>query len=48
MTYLITYLRNDDVHCHEWIAPSNWSTAAVRRSFAQQFSGARIISITRS
>lgn len=46
MTYLITYRKNNETITLEWIAPSNWSEAAIRRAFYYQHSGAEIISIT--
>ena len=46
MPYLITYRKNNEQHELEWIAPSNWSQAAIRQAFYCQYSGAEIISIT--
>ena len=46
MPYLITYRKNNETITFEWIAPSNWSEAAIRQAFYCQYSGAEIISIT--
>ena len=45
MIYLITYRKNNEIITLEWIAPSNWSEAAIRQAFYFQHSGAEIISI---
>ena len=45
MPYLITYRKNNEQHELEWIAPSNYSQAAIRQAFYCQYSGAEIISI---
>ena len=45
MTYLITYRKNNETITLEWIAPSNFSQAAIRQAFYCQYSGAEIISI---
>ena len=45
MPYLITYRKNNETITLEWIAPSNWSEAAIREAFERQYSGAEIISI---
>ena len=45
MIYLITYRKNNETITLEWIAPSNWSEAAIRQAFYCQYSGAEIISI---
>ena len=45
MPYLITYKKSNETITLEWIAPSNWSEAAIREAFYCQYSGARIISI---
>ena len=46
MLYLIAYRKNNETITLEWIAPSNWSEAAIRQAFCCQYSGAEIISIT--
>ena len=45
MVYLITYCKNNEVIAIEWVAPSNFSQAAIRQAFYCQYSGAEIISI---
>lgn len=47
MTYLITYRKNREIHSIEWVAPTGFSRAAVRRSFAQAFPGAELFHIRR-
>lgn len=46
MAYEITYRKNNEQHQLEWIAPSNFSEAAIREAFERQYSGAEIIAIT--
>lgn len=45
MAYSITYRKNNETIKIEWIAPSNWSEAAICQAFYCQYSGAEIISI---
>lgn len=45
MLYLITYRKNNETITLEWIAPSNFSQAAIRQAFYCQYSGAEIISV---
>ena len=45
MLCLITYRKNNETITLEWIAPSNFSQAAIRQAFYCQYSGAEIISI---
>ena len=46
MPYLITYIKRNEQHTLEWIAPTGWSTTAVRESFERQFPQARVLNIT--
>lgn len=45
MVYQITYQKNNETHYLEWIAPSGWSTAAVRECFEQRFPNAELVII---
>lgn len=45
MAYLIAYIKNNEHHTLEWIAPTGWSATAVRRAFYEQFPQAQIISL---
>ena len=45
MLYLITYKKANETITLEWIAPSNFSQAAIRQAFYCQYSGAKIIRI---
>ena len=44
MFFLITYRKNHEFHELEWLAPTGWSAATVRRCFEDRYSGAEIIS----
>jgi len=45
MTYLLTYLSNDEQHTLEWVAPAAWTPAAVRQAFADRFPAAQLLTL---
>lgn len=45
MVYQITYQQNNETQHLEWIAPSSWSTAAIRECFEQRFPSATLVVI---
>jgi len=46
MTFKILYRKNNnEIITLEWVAPTGWSTAAIRESFERQYAQAEIISL---
>ena len=46
MTFKILYhTKNNEIISLEWIAPTGWSTAAVKECFERRYSQAKVISI---
>ena len=46
MTFKILYRKNNnEIITLEWVAPTGWSTAAVRECFERRYSQAEVISL---
>ena len=43
MTYLLTYVSNDEPHTLEWVVPTGWNTAAIAQAFAEQYPAATLL-----
>jgi hypothetical protein len=46
MTFKILYCKNNnEIITLEWVAPSDWSTAAVRECFERRYAQTEVISV---
>jgi hypothetical protein len=45
MPYSITYRKDNEQICLEWIVPTGWGEIAIRESFERQYPQAEIIKL---